>query len=110
MRAFALALLLACSAVFAFSGDVRVAELPAQARATLALIEKGGPFAYARDGAVFNNRQGLLPRRGRGYYREYTVRTPGARDRGGRRIVVGERGEIYYTDDHYRSFRRVVEP
>lgn len=110
MRAFALALLLACSAVFAFSGDVRVGELPPEARATLALIQKGGPFPNARDGVVFNNREGQLPKRSRGYYHEYTVPTPGARDRGARRIVRGGRGEIYYTDDHYRSFRRVVEP
>lgn len=110
MRAFALALLFACSAVLAFSGDVRVGELPPEARATLALIQKGGPFPYSRDGVVFNNREGQLPRRSRGYYHEYTVPTPGARDRGARRIVLGERGEIYYTDDHYRSFRRVAEP
>jgi len=110
MRALALALFFACSAVLGFSGDVRVAELPPEARATLALIQKGGPFPYARDGVVFNNREGQLPKRSRGYYHEYTVKTPGARDRGARRIVMGERGEIYYTDDHYRSFRRVVEP
>ena len=110
MRAFALALLFACSAVLAFSGDVRVVDLPQEARATLALVRNGGPFPYARDGVVFGNREGQLPERKRGYYHEYTVPTPGARDRGGRRIVVGERGEIYYTDDHYRSFRRVVEP
>ncbi|HWI36214.1 MAG TPA: ribonuclease domain-containing protein [Burkholderiales bacterium] len=110
MRAFALALLFACSAVLGFSGDVRVGELPPEARATLALIQKGGPFPHARDGVVFSNREGQLPKRRRGYYHEYTVPTPGARDRGARRIVVGERGEIYYTNDHYRSFRRVVEP
>jgi ribonuclease T1 len=109
MRGFALALLLACSAVFAFSGDVRVGELPPEARATLALIQKGGPFPYARDGVVFNNREGQLPKRSRGYYHEYTVPTPGARDRGARRIVAGQAGELYYTDDHYRSFRRIVE-
>ena len=110
MRILALALFLACGVVFAFSGDVRVAELPPEARATLALVQKGGPFPFARDGVVFSNREGQLPKRGRGYYHEYTVKTPGARDRGARRLVVGERGEIYYTDDHYRSFRRVVEP
>jgi ribonuclease T1 len=109
MRAFALALLAACGAVLAFSGDVRVAELPPEARQTLALIHQGGPFPFARDGVVFNNREGQLPTRKRGYYHEYTVKTPGARDRGARRIVAGEGGELYYSDDHYRSFRRITE-
>ena len=110
MRALALGLMLACSAVLAFSGDIPVAQLPLEARQTLALVRAGGPFPYARDGAVFGNREGQLPKRKRGYYREYTVKTPGARDRGARRIVVGEGGEVYYTDDHYRSFRRVIQP
>jgi ribonuclease T1 len=109
MRSLALALLLACGAVLAFSGEVRVADLPADARQTLALVRAGGPFPYARDGAVFGNREGELPKRKRGYYREYTVKTPGARDRGARRIVAGEGGELYYTDDHYRSFRRIIQ-
>jgi ribonuclease T1 len=109
MRAAALALLLACGAVLAFSGEVRFADLPAQARETVALIRAGGPLPYARDGSVFSNREGQLPKRRRGYYHEYTVKTPGASDRGARRIVVGEGGELYYTDDHYRSFRRVIE-
>jgi ribonuclease T1 len=109
MRALALALLLACGAVFAFSGEVRIAELAPEARETLALIRAGGPFPYARDGAVFGNREGLLPKRARGYYHEYTVKTPGARDRGPRRIVAGQGGELFYTDDHYRSFRRIIE-
>ncbi|MFD7976902.1 ribonuclease domain-containing protein [Streptomyces sp. NPDC059071] len=87
---------------------VREAELPREARRTLALIRSGGPFPYARDGAVFSNFERVLPRRGRGYYHEYTVRTPGERDRGARRIVTGQRGETYYTDDHYQSFREVV--
>jgi ribonuclease T1 len=94
---------------FAFSNDVPIAQLPPEARETLALIKAGGPFPYQRDGAVFGNREGLLPKRSRGYYREYTVRTPGARDRGARRIVAGRAGEYYYTDDHYRSFRRIIE-
>lgn len=109
MRALALALFFACGAVLAFSGDVRVADLPLQARDTIALIRSGGPFPYARDGAIFSNREGQLPRRQRGYYHEYTVKTPGARDRGARRIVAGEAGELYYSDDHYRSFRRIIE-
>ena len=108
MRALALACLLLCGTAFAFSG-VQLEELPAEARETLALIQAGGPFPYARDGVVFGNREGLLPKQPRGYYREYTVRTPGARDRGPRRIVAGKRGEYYYTEDHYRTFRRIVE-
>lgn len=109
MRAAALALLLACGSVLGFMGEIRVAQLPPEARETLVLIRKGGPYPYARDGVVFNNREALLPKRQRGYYREYTVKTPGARDRGARRIVMGEGGELYYTDDHYRSFRRILE-
>ena len=96
---------------FAFSaiGEIKASALPVEARETLALIPKGGPFPHQKDGAVFGNREGMLPRRERGYYREYTVRTPGARDRGARRIVAGRGGEVYYTDDHYRRFRRVRE-
>lgn len=109
MRALALAFLFFAGAAFGFSSDVRVDALPPQARATIALIQKGGPFPYARDGVVFNNREGQLPKRKRAYYREYTVATPGARNRGARRIVVGEGGELYYTDDHYRSFRRILQ-
>lgn len=90
------------------SGDaVGRAALPPEARQTLALIERGGPFPYGRDGVVFQNREGLLPARPRGYYREYTVPTPGRRDRGPRRIVAGQPGEYYYSEDHYRSFRRI---
>ncbi|MEU4067511.1 ribonuclease domain-containing protein [Streptomyces wedmorensis] len=89
---------------------VRVADLPPEARETLRLIEQGGPFPYAKDGAVFGNFERVLPRRARGYYHEYTVRTPGERDRGARRIVTGRSGETYYTDDHYQSFREVVAP
>ncbi|MEU7027295.1 ribonuclease domain-containing protein [Streptomyces sp. NPDC046275] len=87
---------------------VREAELPPEARRTLALIRKGGPFPYAKDGAVFSNFERVLPRHPRGYYHEYTVPTPGERDRGARRIVTGRQGETYYTDDHYQSFREVV--
>jgi ribonuclease T1 len=98
------------AAGFSRLGEVRVAELPLEARQTLALIRKGGPFPYARDGVTFGNREGLLPDKPRGYYREYTVKTPGSRDRGARRIVAGHgSGEFYYTDDHYRSFRRILE-
>jgi ribonuclease T1 len=87
---------------------VAEARLPAEARATLALIDRGGPFPYAKDGAVFGNFERELPQHPRGYYHEYTVRTPGERDRGARRIVTGQGGEIYYTDDHYESFRAVL--
>ena len=89
--------------------EMAIAELPPEARQAVALIRKGGPYLYARDGAVFVNREGALPRQKRGYYREYTVKTPGERTRGARRIVAGSGGEIYYTDDHYSHFRRVRE-
>lgn len=87
---------------------VAVAALPAQARDTLVLIDRGGPYPYDRDGIVFSNNERILPQRSRGYYHEYTVPTPGSRDRGARRLVVGERGDVYYTDDHYASFRQVL--
>ena len=88
--------------------SVRVSALPAEARTTLALIEAGGPFPYSQDGVVFQNREGLLPKKSAGSYHEYTVKTPGSADRGARRIIVGTAGERYYTDDHYDSFRLVV--
>ena len=87
--------------------EVTAGQLPAEARNTLALIRKGGPFPYARDGAVFANREGILPTQRRGYYREYTVKTPGERTRGARRIIWGAGGDFYYTDDHYNHFRRI---
>jgi ribonuclease T1 len=95
--------------VAAPAAAVAAAELPAEARQTVLLIHRGGPFAFERDGAVFGNFERLLPPRERGYYREYTVVTPGARNRGARRIVAGRGGELYYTDDHYRTFRRIRE-
>lgn len=85
-------------------------ELPPEAQATLALIASGGPFPFSKDGSVFQNRERLLPRQPTGYYREYTVITPGEGDRGARRIVRGEAGELYYTDDHYASFARIWLP
>jgi ribonuclease T1 len=87
---------------------VQESELPAEARQTLELIDGGGPFPYAEDGSVFGNFERLLPERKRGYYHEYTVPTPGSRDRGARRLVTGQGGETYYTDDHYDSFRAVL--
>jgi guanyl-specific ribonuclease Sa len=85
------------------------AWLPPEALETLALIEARGPFPYDRDGTVFQNRERRLPERPRGHYREYTVPTPGSPDRGARRIVTGGEppDEFYYTDDHYRTFRRI---
>lgn len=93
----------------AASISVAVAELPAEARATLQLIKQGGPFPYPRDGVVFGNYERRLPQQPRGYYHEYTVKTPGARTRGARRIVCGPLPECYYTPDHYRTFLRIGE-
>lgn len=97
--------------------SVRAAALPGEARQTLALIKQGGPFPYRKDGSVFGNFERRLPVRPRGYYREYTVPTTGSRDRGARRIVAGRgstgdvrtSGEYYFTNDHYRSFRKIRE-
>ena len=93
--------------------SVRLAELPVRARETYELIRQGGPFRYDKDGAVFGNRERLLPGATRGYYREYTVATPGSSDRGARRIVCGGPPRAphacYYTADHYASFRLIVE-
>lgn len=91
------------------TAEISVAELPAEARQTITLIRKGGPFPYGRDGTVFGNFEKRLPAQARGYYREYTVKTPGARDRGARRIIAGRQGEYYYTGDHYASFKRIRE-
>ena len=91
----------------------RDARLPDQAWQTIALIQRGGPFPHRQDGSVFGNREDRLPRMPRGYYREYTVDTPGLAHRGARRIVTGGRPPVvwYYTDDHYDSFRRIeVQP
>ena len=89
--------------------EVHARELPREAQEAIVLIRKGGPYPYAKDGAVFGNREGILPRAKRGYYREYTVKTPGVRTRGARRIIAGASGELYYSDDHYNHFRRVRE-
>jgi ribonuclease T1 len=91
------------------ASDVEYSRLPTEAKSTIALIRKGGPFPYAKDGAIFGNREKILPAQDRGYYREYTVKTPGQRTRGARRIIWGKGGEFYYTDDHYNHFRRVRE-
>ena len=99
------------------SPEVELAQLPPEAAQTLALIRQGGPFPYNRDGVVFHNRERRLPTQKRGYYREYTVPTPGLNHRGARRIVAGSgadgdvrsSGEYWYTADHYLSFRRIKE-
>lgn len=127
-----LALFLALAGVFGFGAGVQarefyhsdtvasvsLADLPPETRHTLRLIQSGGPFPFSRkDGSTFGNFERRLPLQSRGYYREYTVPTPGRRDRGARRIVAGEgrggnvatSGEYYYSDDHYRSFRRIRE-
>ena len=88
---------------------IAAANLPAEGQATLQLIKKGGPFPYRKDGAIFGNRERNLPGKARGYYKEYTVKTPGAGNRGARRIVAGEVGEFYYTSDHYSTFQRILE-
>ncbi|HEX7833309.1 MAG TPA: ribonuclease domain-containing protein [Thermoanaerobaculia bacterium] len=87
--------------------DAIAADERAEVEKTLDLIERNGPFPHRQDGTVFSNREGRLPSRPRGYYREYTVRTPGASNRGARRIVRGSEGELYYTRDHYESFIRI---
>ena len=96
-------------------GVIAVSELPKQGRETLELIRRGGPHPYTKDGTVFGNRERILPKENRGYYKEFTVKTPGSRDRGARRIVCG--GNLtnpvasicYYTADHYASFKRIKE-
>ncbi len=91
-----------------------VSQLPPQGQAMMALIYQGGPFRYDKDGTVFGNRERILPRQNRGYYREYTVKTPSERSRGARRIVCGglkptAPEACYYTDDHYASFRKIIQ-
>lgn len=90
-------------------GIIAVAELSVEARDTLQAIKRGGPFAYPHDGVVFRNYERILPEQPRGYYREYTVKTPGARNRGARRIISGKPNEYYYTADHYKTFKRILE-
>lgn len=127
LRSFELRPALAAAAVLAFgmalapamarttaTDTVALAELPREAQRTHEAILAGGPFPYAKDGSVFGNRERLLPRKPRGWYREYTVKTPGSRDRGARRIVCGGDAPkapeaCFYTADHYASFRRIVQ-
>lgn len=96
------------------AGTVEIAQLPPQGRAMMTLIYQGGPFRYDKDGSVFGNRERILPSGKRGYYREYTISTPGMHSRGPRRIICGgirpaAPETCYYTDDHYASFRRIVQ-
>jgi|SRR5688572_4664235 ribonuclease T1 len=115
LAAIAVVIALACPVAARSAADasampaVALAELPPEAQRTVRSIRQGGPFPYERDGVTFGNFERLLPGRERGYYREYTVATPGVTHRGARRVVAGRKGELYYSDDHYRSFRRVVE-
>lgn len=88
---------------------VDIDALPPEAAQTLHLIESDGPFPYDQDGAVFQNREGILPDQAAGYYHEYTVDMPGSPDRGARRIVSGADGQLYWTGDHYDSFQRIRE-
>ena len=88
--------------------SVHLEQLPAEALSTLVLIAADGPYPYDQDGSTFQNREGILPDRSSGFYREYTVETPGSRDRGARRLVVGDDTAVYYTDDHYDLFRFVT--
>jgi ribonuclease T1 len=89
--------------------EVGESALPAEGRSVLNLIRAGGPYRYSQDDQAFGNFERILPRRDRGYYREYTVPTPGEPDRGARRIVAGAGGDKYYTDDHYESFKFIAE-
>ncbi|MBC3884409.1 ribonuclease [Undibacterium sp. FT31W] len=117
IRQWAMFLMITLLASMAFAKDnigiVPVNELPQEAQTTLVLIKHGGPFPYEKDGVVFGNYESRLPKQKRGYYHEYTVKTPRARNRGPRRIIAGgvpeSSGEYYYTDDHYESFRRIKE-
>ena len=105
-----LALVFSLGALCFSESEIAKKQLPREAVETIALIRKGGPFPHQRDGAAFGNRERQLPPRERGWYREFTVKTPGVKDRGARRIVAGRDGTLYYTDDHYRSFRRIIRP
>ena len=97
------------AAVNATIGEIKLSTLPKEAQTTLKQIKNNGPYDYPNDGVVFSNRERILPKQKRGYYREFTVKTPGARNRGARRIVAGVVGEYFYTDDHYASFKHIKE-
>jgi ribonuclease T1 len=109
--AWCIALAASCAWGRGFVAEIPATELPRDARIMLDLIARGGPFQYDRDGVVFGNRERILPDRPRGYYHEYTVQSRGARSRGARRIVCGgapqSTSDCYYSDDHYRTFKRI---
>src|SRR5258708_33868876 len=109
MRAVGALAALRVTALLGWSGDSCAGGAPHEARKGVGPNKAGGPFLYPNDGRIFGNREAHLPKRSRGYYREYTVPTPAARDRGARRIVAGRGGELYYTEDHYRTFKRIIE-
>ncbi|WP_243405457.1 ribonuclease [Solimicrobium silvestre] len=115
-------LAIACSALFCLPcfaeadtglAQVRFDQLPVSAQKTLGLIKQNGPFPFDKDGVVFGNYEGILPKQKRGYYHEYTVPTAGAKNRGAQRIVMGgtlqNSPDFYYTNDHYASFKRIQE-
>lgn len=114
-------LMLLAALAFSFSviakgahlATIAFAGLPAEAQKTVKLIKQGGPYPYPKDGVVFGNYERVLPSHKRGYYHEFTVKTPGIRSRGARRIIVGGAltapSEFYYTDNHYASFKRIKE-
>ena len=117
LTCFLLALTMTFGAVqakepMAFVTTVALNQLPPQGIETYQLIHQGGPFPFGKDGVVFGNRERVLPTQKRGYYREYTVKTPRSRDRGARRIVCGgpttAPNACYFSGDHYASFRRIV--
>ncbi len=89
------------------SPTIGLNKLPSEAQSTIIRIKNGGPFPYKKDGTEFINREGILPKKSLGYYKEYTVETPGATNRGAQRIVTGQDGEMYYTNDHYGSFLKI---
>jgi ribonuclease T1 len=108
-----LVLFTSAAAAFAFSNDVTLSDLPKQAQNTYALIQQGGPFPYEKDGVVFGNYERQLPQQKRGYYHEYTVKTPATKNRGAIRIVCGglknkPAEACYYTDDHYATFKKIA--
>jgi ribonuclease T1 len=120
VRVIFLLMLLGLSNARAFQGQtfqgknlevsqISLAGLPLEVRDTLRSIKRGAPYSYERDGVIFGNYERRLPKQSRGYYHEYTVRTPGARNRGARRIITGGQDEYYYTADHYQSFKRIRE-
>ena len=88
--------------------EVEASALPPEVKTTIYLISIGGPYPHSKDGIVFKNLEKLLPLQPRGYYKEYTVATPGATDRGSRRLITGQNGEIYYTADHYNTFQSII--